>query len=145
MTLMPLKKETEAAQTLMVHLRALHLAEDEEAVHNTLEGETNLFEALGEAVKQTGVDEAAIKALKDYQQTLRSRCERLKSRIEATRAAIAAAMDAAGLNKEVTRRTGLDPLRRQCYAFVFHKDNKEQSFRKLTLVTGIESLRAIAG
>ncbi|MGA7326342.1 MAG: recombinase RecT, partial [Rhodomicrobium sp.] len=42
------------------------------------------------------------------------------------------------------RRTGLDPLRRQCYAFVFHKDNKEQSFRKLTLVTGIEGLRAIA-
>ncbi|MGA7324831.1 MAG: recombinase RecT [Rhodomicrobium sp.] len=42
------------------------------------------------------------------------------------------------------RRTGLDPLRRQCYAFVFHKDNKDQSYRKLTLVTGIEGLRAIA-
>ncbi|MGA7323133.1 MAG: siphovirus Gp157 family protein [Rhodomicrobium sp.] len=102
MTLMPLKKETEAAQTLMVHLRALHLADDEEATHDAIEGETNLFEALGEAVKQTGADEAAIKALKDYQQTLRARCDRLKSRIEATRAAIAAAMEAGGLKKEVT-------------------------------------------
>ena len=50
MTLMPLKKETEAAKTLMVHLRALHLADDEEATHDAIEGETNLFEALGEAV-----------------------------------------------------------------------------------------------
>ncbi|MGA7324832.1 MAG: siphovirus Gp157 family protein [Rhodomicrobium sp.] len=102
MTIMPLKKEIEAAQTLMVHLRALHLADDEAAVHDAIEGETDLFEALGEAVKQTGDDETAIKALKDYQQTLRSRCDRLKSRVEATRAAIATALDAAGLKKEVT-------------------------------------------
>ncbi|MGA7326341.1 MAG: siphovirus Gp157 family protein [Rhodomicrobium sp.] len=102
MTLMPLKKETEAAQTLIVHLRALHLADDEAATHDAIEGETDLFEALGEAVKQTGADEAAIKGLKDYQQTLRARCERLKSRIEAARAAIAAALDAAGLKKSET-------------------------------------------
>jgi len=102
MTLMPLKKEIEAAKTLLVHLQALHFADDEAATHDAIEGQTNLFEALGEAVKQTGADEAAIKALKDYQQTLRARCERLKSRVEATRAAIAAAMEAAGLKKEVT-------------------------------------------
>jgi phage recombination protein Bet len=42
------------------------------------------------------------------------------------------------------RHTGLDPLRGQAFAFVFNKDHKDQSKRKLTLVTAIAGYRTIA-
>jgi phage recombination protein Bet len=43
----------------------------------------------------------------------------------------------------IARAVGLDPLRRQIYAFVFGKGKKE-SDRKLTVVTGIDGYRAIS-
>jgi phage recombination protein Bet len=42
------------------------------------------------------------------------------------------------------RAVRLDPLRGQCHAFVFGKDAKDQSKRRLTLVTSIAGLRTIA-
>jgi phage recombination protein Bet len=38
----------------------------------------------------------------------------------------------------------LDPLRRQCYAFVYGKDHRDKSKRQLTLVTSIQGYRTIA-
>ena len=46
------------------------------------------------------------------------------------------------LAMHVARHTGLDPLRRQIYAFVFNKKNPEK--RQLTLVTSIGGYRSIA-
>jgi phage recombination protein Bet len=42
------------------------------------------------------------------------------------------------------KATGLDPLRRQCYAFVFGKNDKDKSKRQLTLVTAVTGYRTIA-
>lgn len=42
----------------------------------------------------------------------------------------------------ICRTVGLDPLRRQIYAFVFHKDKPDK--RQLTPVVAIDGLRAIA-
>lgn len=43
---------------------------------------------------------------------------------------------------EVARRTGLDPFRKQIYAFVFSKDKPDK--RQLAIVTGIDGYRVIA-
>jgi len=42
----------------------------------------------------------------------------------------------------VVRNTGLDPFRKQIYAFVYSKDDAAK--RKMTIVTGIDGMRAIA-
>jgi phage recombination protein Bet len=44
----------------------------------------------------------------------------------------------------IARSVGLDPLRRQIYAFVFGKGKKNKDDRKLTVVTGIDGYRAIS-
>jgi hypothetical protein len=97
-----LRKESEAARTLMVHLHGLGVSDDEEAVHDAVEGETNLFEAISEAARTEWQDAQAIKSLKDFQAGIGDRIARLKSRAEATRAAIALAMETAGLKSERT-------------------------------------------
>src|SRR5271165_6620929 len=90
-----LKQETEAAKTLIVHLRALGADDDEQAVHDAIEGETSLFEAVSDAVKAVFEDQAAIKSLKDLEEQYKRRRERLENRVEATRAAIANALETA--------------------------------------------------
>lgn len=42
----------------------------------------------------------------------------------------------------VVRNTGLDPFRKQIYAFVYNKDDPTK--RKMSIVTGIDGMRAIA-
>ena len=42
------------------------------------------------------------------------------------------------------RSLGLDPLRRQIYAFVYGKKAKDQSKRKMSIITGIDGFRSIA-
>lgn len=44
----------------------------------------------------------------------------------------------------ICRHVGLDPLRRQIYAFVFGKGSKKAADRKLTIVTGIDGYRTIS-
>jgi len=100
--IMDLRKQTEAAKTLMIHLQGLGVNGDEEAVQDAMEGETSLFEAISEAARSEWADAQAIKGLKDFEKEIGDRIARLKSRAEATRAAIAAAMGAAGLKSERT-------------------------------------------
>lgn len=45
---------------------------------------------------------------------------------------------------EVARNTGLDPFRRQIYAVVYNKNAKDQSKRKMSIITGIDGFRAVA-
>lgn len=44
----------------------------------------------------------------------------------------------------VCRHLGLDPLRKQIYAFVFGKKAKDQSKRKMSIITAIDGFRVIA-
>lgn len=44
----------------------------------------------------------------------------------------------------VARHLGLDPLRRQIYAFVFGKKAKDQSKRRMSIIVGIDGFRSIA-
>jgi hypothetical protein len=97
-----LTEETKAAANLIMQLRALGAADDERAVHDTIEGETSFFEALSEAVKREGEDSAALKALKEYKVEIGNRIGRIKGRVEATRAAIAVAMSTLGKRTERT-------------------------------------------
>ncbi len=93
-SLLALQRESEAAKTLIVHLKAMQI-EDEETVHDTIEGETNLVEAVTEVIKAIREDEAHIAALKDYEAQLETRRKRLEGHREAIRGAIQVALSTA--------------------------------------------------
>lgn len=105
-----LHMETEAAKTLIAHLHDLR-ADDEDTVRDSIEGETNLHEAIADAVRQIGEDEAAIASLTDYIAALSARKDRLKERVETTREAIAVSMGLAHL-KTMETPYGTVTLRR---------------------------------
>lgn len=92
-----LVRETEAARVLRENLA--DIIQDEDDVRDFVEGETSLLEAIELAVNQTGEDEAAIEAIDNYVAKLKGRKDRLKSRLEATRTAIAVAMIQASQKK----------------------------------------------
>jgi hypothetical protein len=92
-----IKKETEAAKMLIVQLRAMGFDNDEVVVHDAIEGETNLFEAISDAVKRVGEMEANVKANKEYRKELSERAERMEKNAEAMRAAIGVALETAGV------------------------------------------------
>jgi len=97
-----LAKQAEAAQTLIEHLRALGADDDEQTVADSIEGETGFFEALAEAVRAVGEDEALAEATKAYEEKLASRRQRIERRAEAVRAAIGVAMETAGVKQRET-------------------------------------------
>jgi hypothetical protein len=99
-TIRDLARETEAARALRANLA--DIIQDEDDARDFVEGETNLLEAIELAVKQTGEDEAAIEAIDNYVAKLKGRKDRLKSRLEATRTAIAVAMNQASQKKMET-------------------------------------------
>lgn len=45
---------------------------------------------------------------------------------------------------EVAKRSGLDPFRKQIHAVVYGKKAKDQSKRKMSIITGIDGFRSIA-
>src|SRR5712671_2727309 len=92
--LLALQRESEAAKTLIVHLKAMKI-DDEETVHDTIEGETNLVEAVTEVIKAIREDEDHNAALKDYESQLETRRKRLEGHREAIRAAIQVALSTA--------------------------------------------------
>jgi len=103
-----LARETEAARVLRENLA--DIIQDEDDARDFVEGETNLNEAIELAVKQEGEDATAVEAIARYIEKLKSRSDRYKKRMEATRTAIAIAMDQAEQKKietpygTVTRR-----------------------------------------
>jgi hypothetical protein len=93
-----LKNEAEAARSLLANLRDI-LGDDEQAATDAVEGETNLIEAIATAVEQIAADEAHAEAMAGVVKRYQERKGRLEARAERTRAAIAVAMDTAGLKK----------------------------------------------
>jgi len=90
-----LYRETKAAETLRENLCALFEGDNQLAV-DSIEGETNLIEAMELAIKAVGEDRAAVEALEIYIRDLTARKDRLKQRIEMTRTAMEAAFAQAG-------------------------------------------------
>jgi hypothetical protein len=84
-----------------VKLRELLSADepDVQAVLDTLEGETNLHEALAELAKSALEDEAMANGLKDYLASLKERKSRLLNTAQTKRGLIIMAMERAKLDK----------------------------------------------
>lgn len=100
-----LKKETEAAKTLLANMADV-LGDDAELKVDTVEGETGFFEALQQAVDRIGEVEAHAEGLAEYQRKIASRKARLERQADLLRTAIAAAMDAVGVkSREMDRAT----------------------------------------
>jgi hypothetical protein len=97
-----LHQQTRAAKVLLEQLRDLEADDDDEVVRDSIEGETDLHEAIEAAVKRLGDDLAAIEGLEAYMKKLDGRKARLKERVDATREAIANAMELARLPKMET-------------------------------------------
>jgi hypothetical protein len=72
---------------------------DETTLLDTLEGATNLKEALGEVVRSALEDEAMLSGLKGRLDDLKVRLERIRHRIEKKREVALAVMEETGLEK----------------------------------------------
>jgi hypothetical protein len=91
-------KETAAAKTLRAQLADI-LEGDEELGACTVEGETNLYEAINAAVSRLLDDLTAIEGIEVYQANLARRRERLKQRVANMKTALAVALEQAGRKK----------------------------------------------
>lgn len=86
-----LRAEMEAAKLLIQQLRGFHEVgdeDDEEVISDMVEGETNLFEAIGATLEKISHDMTHIEALKIHEERLKTRRERLKARNERRKWAI---------------------------------------------------------
>ena len=75
------------------------LAEDEQALMDTLEGLTDFNEIAERVIASALNDDALAVALKARQADMAERCGRLEARSKAKRAAVASAMETAGVKK----------------------------------------------
>jgi hypothetical protein len=86
-----LQRETEAARILRAQLSDLADG-DEDAIRDTIEGETSLHELIAKVIEDLAADEANVAGIKAHIETMKVRKERLEKRIEFRRAAILNAM-----------------------------------------------------
>jgi hypothetical protein len=91
-----LVNQTTAAVNLITQLKALGVYGDDVAVHDAIEGETDFFEALNDALGRIGEAEANVKAITAFIEELEERKGRFKKNAEAARAAVAVAMTSTG-------------------------------------------------
>lgn len=90
--------EAEAARSLLANMRAV-LEGDEQATQDTIEGETNLLEALAVAGERVLECQAFAAALKERISEMQSRKDRYERQAEMLRAAILSAMGTAEMKK----------------------------------------------
>lgn len=86
-----INQEADAARALLANLRDV-IGDDDQAVEDFLEGETGLKEAIATAVEMVLEWETFAAALKTRMDEMAARRERMTTRAEAARAAIASAM-----------------------------------------------------
>jgi ribosome-associated translation inhibitor RaiA len=75
------------------------LEDDEQALLDTLEGETSVNELCLKAIRQTEDDQDLIAGIDQRINQLKERKQRLQHRVEATRNAVASVMERAGIQK----------------------------------------------
>lgn len=90
--------ETEAARVLLANVRDI-IGDDDDAIHDALEGETNLLEAISDAVNRIAELEAHQEALAIQAKALAERKSRFEVQAERVRAAVLVAMGIAELRK----------------------------------------------
>jgi len=90
-----LHQEIAAAKRLRENLAAL-FEDDEELAVNSIEGETNLNEAIQEAVNLYCTDKTRVEAIAEHIKLMEARKARLEKRMEVTRAAVCVALEQAG-------------------------------------------------
>ena len=93
-----LSKEAAAARALLLSCKEA-LGDDEQAIADTVEGETNLVEAIGAAVMRLNELAAHSDGLGAYIKAMHERVDRFEAQTDRIRQAIANAMDAGGLKK----------------------------------------------
>jgi hypothetical protein len=75
------------------------LAQDEQTLVDTLSGECDLLEALGDVIRRADEDRMLVEALEARMAEMRARKERIEQRIERRREFVADAMEQAGVKK----------------------------------------------
>lgn len=93
-----LYRETEAAKVFLANLRDI-LGDDEQAKADTVEGETNLHDAIGIAVERIFALDEMIAGIDTKLTELKTRLSRFDAQRENIRTAICAAMEAGSLKK----------------------------------------------
>ena len=87
-----IRRETEAAKLLIAGLRETIGEEDMALLADTLEGETNLFEAIDTALAEIDETEALVSGLKEKENQFFSRRRAMEERLKRFRALIEQAM-----------------------------------------------------
>ena len=95
---MDIRREAEAAKTLLANIKDI-VADDPEALHDAIEGETGLIEAIGEAVTRIIEIKALDEALGARAKRISERRARLDAQSERLRTAIVVAMADVDLKK----------------------------------------------
>lgn len=86
-----LSKEAEAARVLLLNVREV-LANDEDAVEDAIEGETNFKEAAARAITRLAEIDALAEAISIQTKNLSARLSRLEAQGDSIRAALTSAM-----------------------------------------------------
>jgi Siphovirus Gp157 len=94
-----LRRETEAAKTLLSGIRAMIGDEDMALLADTLEGETNLFEAIDTALAEIDESEALISGLKEKEGQFSKRRRAMEERVRRFRGLVEQAMAVAEQQK----------------------------------------------
>ncbi|GCA53177.1 siphovirus Gp157 [Sinorhizobium sp. KGO-5] len=87
-----MRRQTEAAKALLVDLRNQGADEDAELVADTIEGETNLMEAIEEAIAELDECDVLVTGLKAKETEFEARRKAIEKRAERIRALIEQAM-----------------------------------------------------
>lgn len=95
---MDIRRETEAAKILLANIKDI-IADDPEALHDAIEGETGLIEAIGQAVTRIIEIKALDEALGARAKRISERRARLDAQSERLRTAIVVAMADVDLKK----------------------------------------------
>jgi len=93
-----LRRETEAARSLIANVKAL-VGDDEDVVASTVEGETNLLEAIGDAMARLAELNGLMDGVAGMIASLKARGERFERQRDLIRDAIALAMETAEVRK----------------------------------------------
>jgi Siphovirus Gp157 len=94
-----IRREAEAARTLLAGLRATIDDEDMALLADTLEGETNLFEAIDSALAEIDESEALILGLKEKEGQFSKRRRAMEERVKRFRGLVEQAMAVAEQQK----------------------------------------------
>ncbi len=93
------QREAEAAKDVVSILKYKELADDTELVSDTIEGETNLVEAIGAALDHIDECEVMLIGLKEKKTQFASRETQIKARVDRLKAAIEQALMVCELDK----------------------------------------------